>query len=193
MCKQKIKESQLHKYLLYLKSAKLLVKKIKMAEEKKKIAIYPGTFDPVTNGHLDIVIRAKEIFDEVVVSIGINPSKTPLFSVEERAGLLRASLAGVQGVEVSSYSGLLVAHAREKNAVAIIRGLRALSDFEYEFQLALMNRKLADEISTVFLMPHEKYTYVNSSLIRNLAELGQDVSDFVPSVVQAALRKKFFN
>lgn len=163
-----------------------------MTEKKKKIAIYPGTFDPVTNGHIDIVLRAKDIFDKVYVSIGVNPAKTPLFSVEERKQLLLQSLEGVDGVEVSSYSGLLVEHAREKCAVAVIRGLRALSDFEYEFQLALMNRKLAEEISTVFLMPHEKYTYVNSSLIRNLAQLGQDVSDFVPAIVQEALKRKFF-
>ncbi len=163
-----------------------------MTEKKKKIAIYPGTFDPVTNGHIDIVLRAKDIFEKVYVSIGINPAKTPLFTVEERKELLLQSLEGVDGVEISSYSGLLVGHAREKGAVAVIRGLRALSDFEYEFQLALMNRKLAEEISTVFLMPHEKYTYVNSSLIRNLAQLGQDVSDFVPSPVQEALKRKFF-
>lgn len=163
-----------------------------MTEKKKKIAIYPGTFDPVTNGHIDIVLRAKDIFDKVYVSIGVNPAKTPLFSVEERKQLLLQSLEDVDGVEVSSYSGLLVEHAREKGAVAVIRGLRALSDFEYEFQLALMNRKLAEEISTVFLMPHEKYTYVNSSLIRNLAQLGQDVSDFVPAIVQEALKRKFF-
>ncbi|GAB1349669.1 pantetheine-phosphate adenylyltransferase [Ignavibacteriales bacterium] len=163
-----------------------------MSSKKSKIAIYPGTFDPVTNGHLDIVHRAKEIFDKVFVSIGINPAKTPLFTVEERLELLNQSLKGVEGVETSTYSGLLVAHALDKGAVAVIRGLRALSDFEYEFQLALMNRKLADSITTVFLMPHEKYTYVNSSLIRNLAMLGQDVSDFVPSPVQDALRQKFF-
>lgn len=162
-----------------------------MDEKKKKIAIYPGTFDPVTNGHIDIVLRAKDIFDKVYVSIGINPSKTPMFTVEHRFELLSESLKEVPGVEISSYSGLLVAHAREKGAVALIRGLRALSDFEYEFQLALMNRKLAEEITTVFLMPNEKYTYVNSSLIRNLASLGQDVSDFVPLCVQEALKKKF--
>ncbi len=162
-----------------------------MSSKKSKIAIYPGTFDPVTNGHLDIVLRAIEIFDKVYVSIGINPAKTPLFTVDERQELLNRSLQGVDRVETSTYSGLLVAHALEKGAVAVIRGLRALSDFEYEFQLALMNRKLAEDISTVFLMPHEKYTYVNSSLIRNLAMLGQDVSDFVPSPVQDALRQKF--
>ncbi len=175
-----------------MRSTKLSVKISKMTEKKKKIAIYPGTFDPVTNGHIDLVLRAKDIFDKVFVSIGINPAKTPLFTVEERTELLLQSLEGIDGVEVSSYSGLLVDHARSKGAVALIRGLRALSDFEYEFQLALMNRKLAEEISTVFLMPHEKYTYVNSSLIRNLAQLGQDVSDFVPATVQEALKRKFF-
>jgi pantetheine-phosphate adenylyltransferase len=162
-----------------------------MEEKSKKIAIYPGTFDPVTNGHIDIVLRAKDIFDKVFVSIGINPGKTPLFSVDERYDLLRESLVDIAEVEISTYSGLLVSHAKEKGAVAIIRGLRALSDFDYEFQLALMNRKLAEEITTVFLMPNEKYTYVNSSLIRNLSQLGQDVSDFVPSNVQEALKKKF--
>ncbi len=153
--------------------------------------LYPGTFDPVTNGHIDIVKRARELFDGVVVTVAVNPVKTPLFTTEERIYMLRESLKDFDNVVVDSFNGLVVEHAHEVNAVGIIRGLRAISDFEYEFQMALMNRKLAGDITTVFLMPHEKYTYLNSSLIRNLAGLNSDVSDFVPPVVNKALKKKF--
>ncbi|SRR5690606_35755628 len=153
--------------------------------------LYPGTFDPVTFGHIDIIKRAKELFDEVIVTIAINPAKTPLFTIEERLFLLKESLKDFHNIQVNSFDGLVVDHAKNVGAIGIIRGLRAVSDFEYEFQMALMNRKLASDIATIFLMPHEKYTYLNSSIIRNLASLNSDVSDFVPGIVQDALRKKF--
>jgi len=153
--------------------------------------IYPGTFDPVTNGHIDVIKRASELFDSVVVTIAVNASKTPLFTTEERLSLLKESLKNFKNVEVDSFDGLVVEHAKNVNAIGIIRGLRAISDFEYEFQMALMNRKLDSDITTVFLMPHEKYTYLNSSLIRNLAELNADISEFVPKPVLLALSKKF--
>ena len=153
--------------------------------------IYPGTFDPVTNGHIDVIKRASELFDSVVVTIAINASKTPLFSTEERLNMLKESLKEFKNIEVDSFNGLVVEHANKVGAVAIIRGLRAVSDFEYEFQMALMNRKLDSDITTVFLMPHEKYTYLNSSLIRNLAELNADISEFVPTPVAKALKEKF--
>ena len=153
--------------------------------------IYPGTFDPITFGHIDIIHRACDLFDGVVVTVAINPAKTPLFTVEERVKFIRESVKGYPKVEVDSFDGLVVEHAKSVGAVGIIRGLRALSDFEFEFQMALMNRKLAEEINTVFLMPHEKYTYLNSSIIRNLASLNSDVSDFVPLIVKKALQDKF--
>jgi len=153
--------------------------------------LYPGTFDPVTNGHIDIIRRARELFDGVVVTVAINPGKTPLFTVEERIEMLKESLKDFDNVTVDSFDGLVVEHAHEVGAVGIIRGLRAVSDFEYEFQMALMNRKLASNITTVFLMPHEKYTYLNSSIIRNLASLHSDVEDFVPPFVNNELKKKF--
>lgn len=156
-----------------------------------KKVLYPGTFDPVTNGHIDIIHRALELFDEVVVTVAINPGKTPLFSTEERVLMLKESLKNYINVQVDSFDGLVVDHAHQVGAVGIIRGLRAVSDFEYEFQMALMNRKLAGDITTVFLMPHEKYTYLNSSIIRNLASLNSDISDFVPPVVLKALNNKF--
>lgn len=153
--------------------------------------IYPGTFDPVTNGHVDVIKRASELFDSVVVTIAVNASKTPLFSTEERLEMLKESLKDFKNVKIDSFNGLVVEHAKQVNAIGIIRGLRAISDFEYEFQMALMNRKLDSDITTVFLMPHEKYTYLNSSLIRNLAELKADISEFVPKPVLLALSKKF--
>jgi len=153
--------------------------------------LYPGTFDPITNGHIDIIKRARELFDAVVVTVAINPGKTPLFSVEERVKMIRESVKDFDNIAVDSFDGLVVEHAHQVGAVGIIRGLRAVSDFEFEFQMALMNRKLAGDISTVFLMPHEKYTYLNSSIVRNLASLNSDVSDFVPLIVQKALKSKF--
>ena len=156
-----------------------------------KKVIYPGTFDPVTYGHIDIIKRAIDLFDSVAVTVAINPSKEPLFSVKERVEMLKESLKEYDNVTVESFDGLVVDYAKKVNAIGIIRGLRAISDFEYEFQMALMNRKLANNIATIFLMPHEKYTYLNSSIVRNLASLKSNVGDFVPPVVQQALLKKF--
>ena len=153
--------------------------------------IYPGTFDPVTYGHIDIIKRARDLFDAVVVTVAVNPSKTSLFTVEERVEFIKESVKEFSNIQVDSFDGLVVDHAKSVGASGIIRGLRAISDFEFEFQMALMNRKLASDIATIFLMPHEKYTYLNSTVIRNLASLKADVSDFVPQVVQKALIKKF--
>lgn len=156
-----------------------------------KIAIYPGTFDPVTNGHLDIIERAIRLFDTVVVTIARNSAKNPLFSDKERVEMIREAVKGWKQVEIDSFEGLLVNYAKERNASAVLRGLRAISDFEYEFQLALTNRKLNDSLETVFLMPSERYTYLNSTIVREIARLGGDVSDFVPPVVKKAFDKKF--
>ena len=153
--------------------------------------LYPGTFDPITYGHIDIIQRACDLFDEVVVTVAINPTKTPLFTVQERIEFIMESVKEYHKVSVDSFDGLVVDHAKNVGAIGIIRGLRAMSDFEYEFQMALMNRKLAKDINTVFLMPNEKYTYLNSSIIRDLASLNSDVSDFVPLIVLEALGHKF--
>ena len=157
---------------------------------KKNIAIYPGTFDPVTNGHLDIIERASKLFDKLIVTIAVNSSKVPLFTQEERASILKNVLKKYKNVEVDVFKGLLMNYAKIKKASVVIRGLRAISDFEFEFQMSLTNRKLAPEISTIFLMPNEKYTYLNSSLIRELAAFKADVSDFVPDIVMKELKKK---
>jgi pantetheine-phosphate adenylyltransferase len=153
--------------------------------------IYPGTFDPATYGHIDVIKRATELFDFVAVTVAVNPGKQPLFSTEERVDMLIESLKEFDNISVDSFDGLVVDHAKSVGATGIIRGLRAVSDFEYEFQMALMNRKLASDIATIFLMPHEKFTYLNSTIIRNLASLHSDVSEFVPPVVQQLLKKKF--
>jgi len=153
--------------------------------------IYPGTFDPVTFGHIDIIKRAKELFDAVVVTVAVNPGKLPLFTLKERVHMLKESLKDYENITVDSFDGLVVDHAHQVEAIGIIRGLRAVSDFEYEFQMALMNRKLAKDIATIFLMPGERYTYLNSSIVRNLAELNSNVEEFVPPVVVEALKKKF--
>jgi len=155
-----------------------------------KRVIYPGTFDPVTNGHIDIVKRATELFDEIHITVARNPGKTSMFTVEERVLMLKESVNGFENVFVDSFDGLVVDHARELNAVGIIRGLRAISDFEYEFQMALMNRKLNDRCATIFLMPHEKYTYLNSTIIRNLSQFEGDISEFVPPIVVKMLKEK---
>ncbi len=156
-----------------------------------KTAVYPGSFDPVTYGHLDVLNRALALFDSVIVTVARNPGKTSLFTAEERAGLIVDATAGIAGVSVRTFDGLIVDFAREHGAAALLRGLRALSDFEFEFQMALMNRKLALDIETVFLMPNEKFTYLNSSIIRELARLRVDVSEFVPPNVLRALNDKF--
>jgi len=155
-----------------------------------KTAIYPGAFDPITYGHIDIIERARAIFDKVIVMVAQNPEKQPLFSNSDRVRIIKKVVSKYKNVEVDSYDGLLVEFAKRKKATAIVRGLRAVSDFEYEFQMALMNRKLEANITTVFLMPHEKYTYLNSSLVREISRLGGDVSEFVPPVVRQLLSKK---
>lgn len=155
-----------------------------------KIVIYPGTFDPVTNGHIDVIKRAIDLFDKVVVTVARNPVKTPMFTVEERLIMLRESLKDFPNVSIDSFDGLVVEHAKEVGAIGIIRGLRAISDFEYEFQMALMNRKLDEDLRTIFLMPHERYTYLNSTIIRNLSQFDSDVNDFVPEIVSKYLIEK---
>jgi pantetheine-phosphate adenylyltransferase len=156
-----------------------------------KTAIYPGTFDPITNGHLDVLERAVEIFDRVIITVSRNTEKNPLFSDDERLEIIREVVKGYRNVEVDSFHGLVVEYARSKGAIALVRGLRAVSDFEYEFQMALMNRKIAESITTVFLMPHEKYTYLNSTIVREIASLHGDVSQFVPLHVRNRLEEKF--
>lgn len=158
-----------------------------------KIVIYPGTFDPVTNGHIDVIKRAIDLFDKVVVTVARNPVKSPMFTVEDRLIMLRESLNKFPNVSIDSFEGLVVDHAKEVGAIGIIRGLRAVSDFEYEFQMALMNRKLDEHLRTIFLMPHEKYTYLNSTIIRNLAQFSSDVSEFVPEIVSRMLKEKTVN
>jgi pantetheine-phosphate adenylyltransferase len=154
-------------------------------------AVYPGTFDPITNGHLDIIERASSLFDKVIVTVAINSNKTPLFTKEERKDMIEKVTSGFGNLEVDSFDGLLVDYAQKKKASVIIRGLRAISDFEYEFQMSLTNRKFAPAINTIFLMPNEKYTYLNSSLIRELAKFHADITDFVPSYVLDKLKEKF--
>ncbi|HTK83031.1 MAG TPA: pantetheine-phosphate adenylyltransferase [Bacteroidota bacterium] len=154
-----------------------------------KIAIYPGTFDPITYGHIDVIERACEIFDQVIVTVARNSSKKPLFTDNERVGMVRDAVRRFNNVTTEQFDGLLVDFARKKKATAIVRGLRAVSDFEYEFQMALTNRKLNSKVTTVFLMPHEKYTYLNSSIVREIAMHGGDCSDFVPPNVNKLLRR----
>lgn len=154
--------------------------------------IFPGSFDPLTLGHTDIINRALSIFDKVIVAVLENAGKTNLFSLPERAGLIREEFAAVGSrVEVDSFSGLLVDFAKAKKTRIVIRGLRAISDFDYEAQMALMNKSLSNEVETLFLMTTEKYSYVSSSMVRQVASLGGDVSRLVPKVVQTALEKKF--
>jgi len=154
-------------------------------------AMYPGTFDPITNGHDDLVRRACRIFDHVVVAIAANPGKAPLLPLEQRMDLARRVLADVGNVEVAGYSGLTVEFARKHGLNAIVRGLRAVSDFEFEFQLATMNRHLSDEVETVFLTPTERFNFVSSTLIREIASFGGDVREFVHPVVAEALAARF--
>lgn len=159
-----------------------------------KIAIYPGTFDPITNGHLDLIKRALQFFDRIILAIGENPAKTPLFTTEERLFMAKKALEDLQltdRVEVESFSGLLVEFAKKKGACVIIRGLRAVSDFEYEMQLALMNRKLSNSIDTIFLMPSLRYIFLSSSIIKEAAKFGGQVEDLVPKVVAEKLKEKF--
>lgn len=153
--------------------------------------MYPGTFDPITRGHEDLIRRAARLFDRIVVAIAANPGKQPMFPLEERIGLSRRVLGELPNVEVAGYEGLTVDFAREHGLSAILRGLRAISDFEYEFQLANMNRHLTDEVETVFLTPTEKYTYISSSLVREVAMLGGDIDEFVsPPVAEALIAQR---
>ncbi|HEY4283766.1 MAG TPA: pantetheine-phosphate adenylyltransferase [Chthoniobacterales bacterium] len=154
-------------------------------------AIYPGSFDPVTNGHLDVIGRARKLFDEVIIAVAHNVEKEPLFSLEERVKLLQDALGDEAGIRIDHFEGLLVDFALARKAGAVIRGLRAVSDFEFEFQMALMNRKLQATVETIFLMPKEEYTYLSSRLVKEIARLGGDVSQFVPAVVARALGKKY--
>jgi len=155
------------------------------------VAIFPGSFDPITNGHLDIVTRGLSIFREVLIAILVNPDKRPLFTVEERVEIIRKVFRGNRRVRVATFSGLLVDYAEEVGASVIIRGLRAISDFEYEFQMALMNRRLDPHIETVFMMPAESYSYVSSRLVKEVFQLGGRVTDLVPPVVERRLREKY--
>lgn len=154
-------------------------------------AVYPGTFDPFTRGHLDLVERALRLFPRVIVAIADNPQKTPLFTIEERQAIIRDATAHLRGVEVDAFHALLVNYARDRGARAVIRGLRAVSDFEFEFQMALMNRKLADSIETVFLMPHEAYSYLSSRLVKEVASLGGQVDELVPPMAARMLKERF--
>ncbi len=156
-----------------------------------KIVVYPGTFDPITNGHIDLVERALNLFDHVIVAIAKSSKKNPLFSLEERVELTSKVLGHLGNVEVCGFDRLLADFVKEKGAAGLIRGLRAVSDFEYEFQLANMNRALAPDMESIFLTPSEKYSYVSSSLIREIASLGGDISQFVPKLVEDELKKKF--
>ena len=157
----------------------------------KRRAIYPGSFDPVTYGHIDLIRRALSLFDEVHVVVARNSEKGPLFGVEERLGLLRRAVGQFRGVKVEAFEGLTVDYAKKTGAESIIRGLRATSDFDYEFQMALTNRELCKEVDTIFLMPSETHFYLSSKLIKEIAERGGDVSSFVPGFVLQEMRKKF--
>ncbi len=156
-----------------------------------RCAIYPGSFDPVTNGHLDVIERARKLFDEVVVAVAHNDEKKPLFSLKERLDLLRETAGRIDNVRIAEFNGLLVDFAKAEKAGAVIRGLRAVSDFEFEFQMALMNRKLDAGVETIFLMPKEEYTYLSSRIVKEIARLGGNVSSFVPARVAKALSRKF--
>jgi pantetheine-phosphate adenylyltransferase len=155
-----------------------------------RTVIYPGSFDPLTNGHLDVIQRATKLFDRVIVAVAKNESKSPLFTLEERLELVARSVEHLPSVDADSFDGLLVEYAESQSAQAIIRGLRAVSDFEFEFQLALMNRKLNERVETIFMMPKDTYTFLSSRIVKEIARLGGDVSAFVPAHVQQALLAK---
>ena len=156
-----------------------------------RTAIYPGSFDPLTNGHLDVVQRAAKLFDRVLVAVAKNEGKHPLFTLDERLALVKTSIEHLPNVEADSFDSLLVEYVVSRKAQAIVRGLRAISDFEFEFQLALMNRKLNENIETIFMMPKDTYTFLSSGIVKEIARLGGDVGSFVPAPVQTALVRKF--
>ncbi len=162
-----------------------------MSSIRQRIALYPGTFDPITNGHIDLVVRAAPLFETIIVGVAESPSKGPGFTLKDRIELARVGLANVPNVEVRGFSSLLAHFVKDVGAGVLLRGLRAVSDFEYEFQLASMNRHLIPEVETLFLTPAEKYGFISSSLVREIARLGGDVSDFVPPAVLAALKRKW--
>jgi pantetheine-phosphate adenylyltransferase len=155
------------------------------------VAIYAGTFDPLTLGHFDLVERSAEIFARVLIAVAVKSAKAPLFSLEERIAMVREAVKGMPNVEVEPFDGLLIEFARARQARVLIRGLRAYSDFEYEFRMALTNRKLAPEIETLFMMPKESHSYVSSSIVREVAQLGGDIADFVPEPVRRAVERRF--
>jgi pantetheine-phosphate adenylyltransferase len=156
-----------------------------------KRGIYPGTFDPVTNGHLDLVQRGLRIFDEIIIAVALNPKKRPLFDIAERLELIREAVTGYRNVLVEAFDGLLVDYVKSKGGVAIIRGLRAVSDFEYELQMALMNRRLDMSVETVFMMPSEEHSFITSTIVKEAASFGGSVKGLVPDVVERALRNRF--
>ncbi len=156
----------------------------------ERVAVYPGSFDPITNGHVDIILRGARMFDRIIVAVLVNSEKRPLFSIEERVATARDVFKDEPKVEVDAFQGLLIDFARQKQASVIVRGLRAVSDFEYEFQMALMNRRLAPDIETVFMMPAEAYTYISSRLVREVFALGGAVQGLGPGTVEARLRRK---
>jgi len=156
-----------------------------------RTVIYPGSFDPVTNGHLDIIHRAARLFDQVIVAVASNETKQPLFTLQERVDLATAAVKDLPNVEIDSFDGLLVSYVKQREGQAILRGLRAVSDFEFEFQLALMNRKLDEKIETIFMMPKDTYTFLSSRMVKEIARLGGDVGAFVPRLVESTLKKRF--
>jgi len=162
-----------------------------MARARPTLAVFPGSFDPITNGHLDIITRGLHVFDQLRVAILVNPEKNPLFTVEERVDIIRETYKRNPRVSVDTFSGLLVDYARRTGASVIVRGIRALTDFEYEFQMALMNRRLDPRIETVFMMPAESYSYVSSRLVKEVFELGGRITDLVPPVVERRLRERY--
>jgi pantetheine-phosphate adenylyltransferase len=157
----------------------------------KNTALYPGTFDPITLGHVDIIERAVKLFDNLIVAVADNRDKAPLFTVAERIELIKESIGDTKNVSVTSFDGLTAKFAKNEGAKAIIRGLRAVSDFEFEFQMALMNRKIEPDVEAVYLMPNDKYSYISSSLVKDIAQRGGDISCFVPKVVKKALLERF--
>lgn len=156
----------------------------------RTVAVYPGSFDPITNGHLDVIQRAATIFDRMIVAVARHTEKTPTFTVQERVALARAAVRNLRNVTVDGFEGLLVNYAQRTNATVVVRGLRAVSDFEFEFQMALVNRKLGPQIETIFLVPKDEYIFISSKVVKEIAQLGGDVSDFVPINVKKALRHK---